>query len=373
MPNERRITRLWQQCKSNIQNLNCFPSVPPSTDKHELRTQRTTTRLLIFLFILAMTILLLYTSLTKITKAVNVETPSLVEYSHLYSIYSQALTCPCSKIAINYDTFLEVEYTLHQVCTSTFVNQNWIDQFTKNENVWLYADDFRMTSPHTLQALQTFCDLINRAVFYGLIQFYSHQYVSASVISLELFQSEVKSLVEQFRLSMITSFLLSLSMIRDTTQANALLSALRTNYQLIVEANNPMVQTKALIYDGCRCNSSSACSIPSSNIIDPLSGESLFNVPGFRTGCYLVESLLQSTLECFFSQDCINKLQSYMTISLSMRAIALNASISSRYSINSTIGELVDNLMIERWYSLRKYDSYYNECQPTGCSYTFET
>jgi hypothetical protein len=52
---------------------------------------------------------------------------------------------------------------------------------------------------------------------------------------------------------------------------------------------------------------------------------------------------------------------------------ALDKSVSSRFFENSTIEEVLDQLMVEEWNSSRIYDSYYNECQPSQCIYTHET
>jgi hypothetical protein len=267
---------------------------------------------------------------------------------------------------------LHIEYTLHQVCNSAFINQSWISYFTNDSKTWLQGGDFRITSPHTLGTLKIFCDLSNRTISDSLIPLYSNQYVSALVISLALFQSEIKSLVDQFRSSMTNSFLLSLSMIRETTQANALFSALQTNYKLTFATDRTTLLTQVIDYDGCPCFFSATCTTRSS-ILDHLSPKSLFDVPGLRMGCYMIESLLQSTLECFYSQTCIDTLRSYLTVSSSMPVIALNASLSSVYNVNSTIQELVDNLMIEQWNASPTYERYYNECHPTQCTYTFET
>jgi hypothetical protein len=56
-----------------------------------------------------------------------------------------------------------------------------------------------------------------------------------------------------------------------------------------------------------------------------------------------------------------------------MNVTALNSSLPSLYSINSTIQELVDNLMIEKWNAPPIYVKYYNACQPIQCTYTIET
>ena len=56
-----------------------------------------------------------------------------------------------------------------------------------------------------------------------------------------------------------------------------------------------------------------------------------------------------------------------------MNVTALDKSLSSRFFINSTIQELVDQLMVEEWNSSIMYENYYNECQPSECTYTHQT
>jgi hypothetical protein len=56
-----------------------------------------------------------------------------------------------------------------------------------------------------------------------------------------------------------------------------------------------------------------------------------------------------------------------------MNVTALDSSLLSNYSVNSTIKDLVNSLMIEQWNALPIYGNYYNECQPTQCTYTVET
>ncbi|CAF1147512.1 unnamed protein product [Adineta steineri] len=91
------------------------------------------------------------------------------------------------------------------------------------------------------------------------------------------------------------------------------------------------------------------------------------------TGCYVIESLLQSDLRCFYNQTCITKLQSYSLAKTTMNVTALDKSLPSNFTENSTIEELVNQLMVEEWNPLIMYENYYNECQPSQCTYTHET
>jgi hypothetical protein len=159
-------------------------------------------------------------------------------------------------------------------------------------------------------------------------------------------------------------------MIHDTTEANALLSGLQTNYYLTVNIDND-VMISPVIYHGCSCGFSDKCVNPTF-IYDYPNSTSLFDVPDFYVGCYMIEAVLQSSLKCFYNQSCINKLKFYISSSVSMTVVALNESVPSLYSVNSTIKELVNDLMIEGWNGSTMYETYYSECQPTLCSYIVE-
>jgi hypothetical protein len=369
----QRIQILKQKSKVFLKNFNVFPSVAPSIDEHQLHQERISTRLFIFLLISSFGILLLYTSLIDVTQTVNVKAPTITQYSQLYSTYSQTLTCPCSKISINYQTFIQINYTLHQLCNSIFVTQYWIDYLANSRgNTITFIDDFRATGTFTFQALNAFCELINQTIVNRLIQFNSTQYVSASVTSFQLFQSQTQSFISQFKSTMTNDFLLSLSTIRNTTQSNALLSGQLTNYLIETPRGETDAYTTSRFYGNCSCAFSAMCGYQSRFYVYP-AGTVLFVVPGIYTGCYVIESLLQSNLQCFYNQTCINTLQSYFVSSSSMNITALDISLSSRYSENSTIEDLVDELMIEEWNSSIIYENYFNECEPTECTYTHQT
>ncbi len=343
----------------------------PSNDQHELRTQRNSTGLFILLFTVSITILLLYTSLVKVTKTFSAPKPALEQYEQLYSKYSQTLTCSCTKISINYGEFIHINYTLHQVCSSSLVTKEWIDFLAPSNGTEYFSFDFRTTAPYAFRTLSTFCNLVNKTIFNNLIQFYSKQYITAFVTPSELFETEIQSSIDEFKLSITNSFLLSLSIIRNTTQANALYSPLHTNYVLHSMVDD-LLLVMPLKYNDCNCGISSTC-IDQSSIYKYPNKTRLFDVKHFYTGCYVIESLLQSTLECFYNQSCINQTLFHLSSSPSMIVIPLEPSLLKEYSENSTIQDVLNKLMIEEWNSSKLYDVYYNKCSPKQCSYILET
>jgi hypothetical protein len=324
--------------------------------------------LCIFLFTISLAFPI-YVSLTKVTKTIYIEAPTLAVYSQLYAANPEMYTCTCGQSTIYYDVFLNIQYTMHEVCSSIFVTQDWISYLAMSAQAMLPVGDFRSTSPSSFQALATLCQSIKTTINNNLIQFYSTQYVSTSITPLEIFQSRVQQLINQFIGLTANSFLSSLSMVLGIIEGNALSSGLQTNYQQY--AQNSVVYSVATNYNGCDCNFSPTC-IYQSAIYDDSSGATLFIVPGFYTGCYVIEALLQSNLQCFYNQTCINQLQSYLSSSSSIQVTALNSSTSSQYMVNTPLSILLDYSMIEQWNSSANYDNYYAHCQPI-CSYNIQT
>ncbi|CAF1562192.1 unnamed protein product [Adineta steineri] len=162
-------------------------------------------------------------------------------------------------------------------------------------------------------------------------------------------------------------------MIRKTTQGNAFLSGQLTNYYLTITNGGVNVATNSISYSDCNCHLSSTCVNQFSIYKNDSGNVTLFDVPGLYIGCYVIEALLQSTLQCFYDQNCIDELQVYLTTASPMNATALDPSLSSQYSENSTIENLLNSLMIEEWNSTQIYDRYYDECQPIECTYTIKT
>ena len=223
---------------------------------------------------------------------------------------------------------------------------------------------------YTFQTLSALCDLINRTISNSLTDFYSSEYVGAFVTPTELFQSQAQSLILQLISTTTNEFLLSIDMIRGTTQSNALFSALFTNYYFYVRKRNVYAIGYSEYYGNCTCTFSAAC-VEQYPIYDS-NDKVLFTVPGMYTGCYVIESLLQSTLQCFYDQTCINQLQSYFLSSSTMYITALDSSLPTQYFINSTIEDLLDHLMVEQWNSSHMYENYYNACHPAQCTYTHQ-
>jgi hypothetical protein len=98
------------------------------------------------------------------------------------------------------------------------------------------------------------------------------------------------------------------------------------------------------------------------------------SIKGLKMGCTPSESFLASTLECFYDSSCINLIQEYTSHTNNINSTYSHIPLStnmSRFLINTTISELINNLFIEKWKTTINYSSYFEHCAPLVCSYTY--
>ena len=119
---------LPSKIKDFVITLNLYKD-PEKQSVDDIRQQRISTRLFIVLMIIALSVLVLYTSLVIVTKTVTIKQPTVNVYTELQTKYSQTIVCPCTQISINYEKFISFHPTFHQICSSDFVTEQWINYF----------------------------------------------------------------------------------------------------------------------------------------------------------------------------------------------------------------------------------------------------
>ncbi|CAF1188791.1 unnamed protein product [Adineta ricciae] len=344
----KSIVGFGRKTKTYLEDLNLFSSIPPSTDEHQLQQEKISTKLFLTFLITLMLILLLYTSLVDNTQTISIPAPSLVQYSRAYSKYQETLTCPCTKITIGYSKFLQIDYKLYQVCSSVLVTQDWFNYLTAYHLTGqLYLYDYRSVINKIFQGWSTLCNLTTERISDDLDISNPSAIINPAI-----------SLANNSRFSF-------LNFVNST---NKLFAGVQTNANFSTTPELRLITTPTT-YNNCSCDLSPKCTHPAR--IDDFQGNAtLWTIPGFYIGCFLIESLLQSNLQCFFNQSCIDQLQVYLDISSTMNITQLNRSLLKNFQMNSIVEELVNNLMVEQWNSSISFDNYYSECQPAQCIYT---
>lgn len=170
---------------------------------------------------------------------------------------------------------------------------------------------------------------------------------------------------------------------------NQILNARRTNYDTaIVAVNNSrmlMYYSKTIYNDdntSCSCGTDSSC-------VHPLglycSRDDCFDeskpymiVPGMVLGCLPVDSVLSSTLECFYNQTCVQMLIDLRTVDIgdeflpfTLNITALDASARSRFSPKTPLKMIASQLLIDEWINTTYPIAHYEQCRPSTCTYTY--
>lgn len=236
----------------------------------------------------------------------------------------------------------------------------------------ILAAEFRATAMHAFQSLHTFCAMSNRTITAGLTQFYANQYVAATLTPMQTFRVQTKTIFEKFLSSTTNDLLLSLKTVQDITHVNGFWSGRMTNFVLAFIKSLSVSILLPHEYGDCSCKHSVSC-VDQSLIWADLLTLLPVSLPGLYRGCLSTSAMLRSTLECFYNSSCIKQLQSYFNTTSTTQFSASHLSSSSRYATNSTVQEIVDQLMVEGWNWSATYEAYYQQCQPSRCTYALIT
>lgn len=373
--------------KNYFVNLNIFESLndPTATDEEKRRQHRLNINSTRICFIVISIVLFGLTIIMKTRSRnvlITVENPNENQF---VSLPSDA-HCPCSRISLTYGDFFSIQTQFHQVCSSDIISDRWIKAINFGSNTTYFSTfDFRTEGSAVFQSLATFCQLSKDYTDQSIDTFSKDLFISQEVLRESAFKLQTNVIIQQFQSSAHIEFATQLDLVRKIATANRFLSALQTNYKqwytsvqndaASIEAHSlPFLNTNT--YSICTCRIHLDCSIKSSivnqfNSIfvydDPSNDLMLMAIPGMIHGCLPVNTMLLSTLECFYNQTCFNDLVSFLPTSETFTA--LSQFERSRYELNSTMRTIIDDLMIEEWVTNISYEKYYNQCAPISCTY----
>lgn len=131
----------------------------------------------------------------------------------------------------------------------------------------------------------------------------------------------------------------------------------------------------------CSCMVSNGCHQPLRV------GPSDVILPGLVIGCSPLDGLHLSTLECFFSSECIATIIRYLDYYTETDGsppanftpptwsppvfLTMDRSKPSRFPTSTPIGTLINELFIEKWTNSSSYEKYFAACSPIQCRYDY--
>jgi hypothetical protein len=311
------------------------------------------TRLHFILLIIMLGITYTFSISTLHPTTIQVINPSLSVYQHLATDFPDTLQCSCSHLSIKYQTFLIIIPRFHQICSSEFVSDRWIEYLygEGNPGFRFPLSDFRVSATAQFRLLASFCQLSQETINYSLLQLMTSDLINSQLLSSNLLSERLQSVINEFHTATSNLFLSTINLIREIIGANMIMSTLSTNWQLIPDKiihGDWTIHTQPLVYMECNCGLSWKCVEPSR---------------GMMVGCYPMEALLQSTLQCFYDQECIDSNNTFSKLNISSLE-------RSRFNINTTIELILNQLMVEEYSTSISYENYFNQCAPTSCTYT---
>ena len=97
-------------------------------------------------------------------------------------------------------------------------------------------------------------------------------------------------------------------------------------------------------------------------------------IPGLKVGCFPYDAMIGSTLECFYSAECLNETAKWISsLPPASWPKSLNRSAHTTFQPTDTLQKILDSTMVDDWQTTNTYETYYNACAPTGCMYTIST
>ncbi|CAF1008864.1 unnamed protein product [Adineta steineri] len=385
----QRVQTLAKLIWHSLVNLNLFKSALRQQPS-DIKQQRWTTRIYITLLIAALAILTLYGLLNFEMKLIQVNEPSFSTVQQLqtqsqFNLIS-SLQCPCTNLTVPYDQFIQLQPFYHQICSSDFVSDRWIDALSALEIEYLFqsgvtyydSSAFMATEP-LFVLLKALCNFSTETVANSLHRFEQTQLVGTQLLTADEFTNQMSSAINQFELETTNTFLHFLQLLRNITHVNQILSGSGSSFNITI-AGPPNYTTSLSImtYNDdnssniCSCANDSSCKSNIGLFIGEPATIRVYSLPEFYFACQPVESLLQSTLKCFYDdQDCLDIIINFYNVSSFNNFTRLNSSShASHFMRNSTIDSLLSKMFIESWSNSTNYSSYVAQCQPSSCSYT---
>ncbi|CAF4116566.1 unnamed protein product, partial [Adineta steineri] len=372
------LSKLITFLSIKVLNLNIFPArifgskIDRITVKH---LGQWSTRLYLILLSIIFVILTLYTLIQPQTLTKSFAAPSLNFYQNLMNEHSDELECPCSLISSPYDEYLQIQPIFHQICSSDLISNEWRLNITANiiSNLSAYNQrDYRLFLSTHLQFLNGLCQLSMQTVNQSIQQSLSSLMITKQLLSEENFNLHINSMINEAKSNAPSTFIHLLSLLQATNHGNAIVSSYGTNYRYIApiySVYQTTLYTQAMIYDNnCSCQLNSTCIINASFI--EIDSTQSITIKGLKMGCTPSGSLFASTLECFYDQSCINLIQTMTGFNENTTPIPLNIA-NSRFLMNMTVMNLINDLFVEKWSAIMNYSSYFYKCSPMICSYTY--
>lgn len=300
---------MWIWVKVNM--LNLFNS--ESGDRLKERRERHITRFYVAMLSLAFTVLIFYTVLSEETKTYTVQFPTQMAYEKLQVQYPNTIQCPCKSVSVPYQEFIQVTASYHQVCSSQFVLSSFFGPLALITESPLHPIDFMRMSVPYFQWLATFCGLAVKYIQSQYALFRVKRFVNDKLLAPDSFKTQMNDLVQGFIDETNRQYNQAIKQARQMLAFAQPLTGTKASYSLPMNVSNNQISIVSEGFPGCSCMlKMTSCSTPAAFYAYNQTGASFdlyWSVLGVRIACTAIESLLQSSLECWYMPSCYEKVK----------------------------------------------------------------
>ena len=306
-----RVTRILSQLWTVVRTMNLFSanSNQMSIQRHE----RIMTRIYIVSMLVVFIILLFYTSLHKNANSYTVYNVTQPIIEQLFVAYPDTIQCPCRYYSMHYDSFISISTSFHQICTSAFISNAFINQFwTFNQTFNLPYDFVQMTGSY-FSSIASMCNIFTSFIWITSSQFRTSLFATANLLSPANLEIEASRLLNTF-LSRISAS--SMLLYDHMVGAQALYQPLDTTMSAfnLQFTSDGSTEVKPQTFDGCSCLlKPKECSKSSALYTYHAENDSYtlaMVLDGINVSCVPFLSLLHSNLACWYSVACYQPVSS---------------------------------------------------------------
>ncbi|CAF2868804.1 unnamed protein product [Rotaria sp. Silwood2] len=377
-----------------IKQLNIFDTY--STDENQIRQEILSTRVYLVLLPTILVVIITYSAQKELYHTVKVNNPSLDDYRHLLIAYPDTFSCPCSQLSVSYSTFVSITPIVHQVCSSDFTSDRWLSSLYHEDASSYIGIDIRSIGNAQFQLLRTLCESSKQAIANGLkATFASASLVNSHgiLLSSDSVHVQVEAFARDFIANVGSEQRRRRGLLATFFDRNFLVSGLQTAAVPFIDSHFEL-KMKIVYYimtffygtsfawESCQCDINYNCEAllgifpnwtyesDDPGAFSQYTGAFEFLVDGFRAGCLPLNSLILSTLECYYTQNCLDTIIPYLS-GFDTSFNVLNRNVSKRFIPATSIGALVDEMMVEDWSKQIDYSRYFTACHPLSCSYSY--
>lgn len=361
------LKRKTTAAKNSILKLNLYKK--PGSDESTLEQELIATRIYIIVFPSVFLLVILTIALYPRTINTTEYDISSTQFEVLQRAYPMNLKCPCTNIGTTYGKFVDVHVNFHQVCESHFITKTWIDTiFNQRSNNSTAIDDFRHTLGFFWFVISKLCIISNQTFSQAISRFDNYQILSPNALSRTILENQAQNDLNQQISSLQSTLPYNLFALKGIINGNYFVSAMGTNFYISqIHSTDPAqirLKMKSRSIGNCTCLNSNGC--PHQATVKDMNGLQQ-TIPGMIVDCYMVDSTLASSLECYYNRTCVSLLHNLLGNNIDL----LDDKMNRYWTKDVTLLEIFNLLMIDQLKLDIRFDKFYHECSPKLCSYSY--